>query len=342
MRIEFLSRADEAGWDAFVSAHAHGTFFHRLAYRDVVRDRMGHEPLYLVAKDDGAIVGALPLFLVGSPLLGRALVSVPYGVYGGAVARDAEVDLALHGAAKDAMAATGAKVVELRNQHVPAARLPESSLYFTFVRDLPADPEACLDLIPRKSRASTRHARDKYGMTFESGTQLLPAFYDLFARNKQKLGSPVFGQDWFEALCAAFGNDVMIHGVRHEGRLVAAVFSYVHRDLLMPYYSGAVPGTERLGSMNFMYWQLQREGVVRGLKRYDFGRSRAGTGAFQFKINMGFEASPLHYQYVLREGGQIPAVNPGNPKFAGVRDAWAKLPLWVVKRIGPRLMRYLP
>ena len=66
MRIEFLSRADEAGWDAFVSAHAHGTFFHRLAYRDVVRDRRGHEPLYLVAKDDGAIGGALPLFLVGS------------------------------------------------------------------------------------------------------------------------------------------------------------------------------------------------------------------------------------------------------------------------------------
>jgi hypothetical protein len=64
--------------------HAHGTFFHRLAYRDVVRDRMRHEPVYLVAKDDGVVVGALPLFLVGSPLLGRALVSVPYGVYGGA------------------------------------------------------------------------------------------------------------------------------------------------------------------------------------------------------------------------------------------------------------------
>lgn len=342
MKVELLARADEPAWDAFVRAHAHGTFFHRLAYRDVVRDRMRHEPVYLVAKDDGVVVGALPLFLVGSPLLGRALVSVPYGVYGGAVARDAAADAALHEGAKDVMAATGAKLVELRNQHAPTVALPESALYFTFVRDLPADPEACLELIPRKSRASTRHARDKYGMEFEAGTHLLSAFYDLFARNKQKLGSPVFGPDWFEALVAAFGDDVTLHGVRHEGRLVAAVFSFVHRDLLMPYYSGAVPGTERLGSMNFMYWQLQRAGVERGLRRYDFGRSRAGTGAFQFKVNMGFEPSGLHYQYVLREGGHIPAVNPGNPKFAGVRDAWAKLPLWVVKRVGPRLMRYLP
>ena len=66
MKVEFLARADEAAWDAFVRATPDATFFHRLAWRDVVRDRMGHEPLYLVAKDGEAIVGVLPMFLVGS------------------------------------------------------------------------------------------------------------------------------------------------------------------------------------------------------------------------------------------------------------------------------------
>jgi len=94
--------------------------------------------------------------------------------------------------------------------------------------------------------------------------------------------------------------------------------------------------------MNFMYWKLMEAAVARGLRRYDFGRSRVGTGAFSFKRNMGFEPVPLEYEYYLRGAAAIPSVNPSNPKYDRVKNLWRRLPVPLVKWFGPRLMKYLP
>ncbi len=340
--VRTLAAGEDGDWDAFVLAHPHGTFFHRTAWRDLVVRFFGHRPEYLVAEADAAFRGVLPLFEVRSPLLGRALISVPYAVYGGALADGGRGESALVDAARERADALDAKYVEFRCMHVPEVELARSNLYCTFLRDLPADVDECLAMIPRKSRAATRHARDRYGMELEEGPALLDAFYDLFVKNKRSLGSPVFSRAYFQDILDRFDRDAMVHGVRHEGRIIAAVISFVFRDTLMPYYSGAEPAAERLGSMNYMYWRLMEEAVKRGLRRYDFGRSRAGTGAAQFKKNMGFEPAPLCYDYILRGAAAIPSVNPSNPKFDVVKNVWSRLPVPLVKALGPRLMRYLP
>ena len=36
-----------------------------------------------------------------------------------------------------------------------------------------------------------------------------------------------------------------------------------------------------------------------GFKIFDYGRSKRGTGAFDFKMHWGFEPEPLHYEYFL-------------------------------------------
>ncbi|MBI4878934.1 MAG: GNAT family N-acetyltransferase [Planctomycetes bacterium] len=215
-------------------------------------------------------------------------------------------------------------------------------MYVTFLRDLPESAEDCLGMIPRKSRASTRHARDRHQMELVEGHACFDRFYELFVQNKRNLGSPVFARSFFARLLHLYGAEALIHGVRCQGRIVAGVLSFVFRDTLMPYYSGSEEAAERLGSMNFMYWKLMEAGVERGLKRFDFGRSRAGTGASTFKQNMGFEPAPLHYEYYLRRGAEIPSVNPSNPRFDGVKRLWRRLPLPLVRLLGPPLMKYLP
>ena len=57
---------------------------------------------------------------------------------------------------------------------------------------------------------------------------------------------------------------------------------------------------------------------------------------------MGFAPTPLTYQYVLRGDAEIPSVNPSNPKFDLVKSTWSKLPVPVVKWLGPQLMKGLP
>lgn len=342
MTARLLAQGEEAVHDAFVRAHPQGSPFHLTTWRDLVVAATRHRPHYLVAEQDGALSGVLPLFRVRSPLLGKALVSVPYGVYGGVLAVQDGAERDLLGAARELAEQGNEDYVELRQLTPTLGDLPCSDRYVTFIRDLPEDEDACLGMIPRKSRASTRHARDRHGMEHVVGLELLDDFYELFVRNKRSLGSPVFARSWFASILERFGDHALVTGVRYEGRIVAGVVSLLFGDTMMPYYSGAEPGMERLGAMNFMYWSLMCEAVRRGQKRFDFGRSRVETGAAAFKRNMGFEPTPLAYQYILRGGAEIPSVSPSNPKFDLVKSVWSRLPLPIVKWAGPRLMRYLP
>ena len=80
-----------------------------------------------------------------------------------------------------------------------------------------------------------------------------------------------------------------------------------------------------------------------GYRMFDFGRSREGTGAYNFKRHWGFEPVPLPYQYVLADGSQH-----AEPQSRRIRrctwrcEAWKRLPLPLTKVVGPRLTKYLP
>ena len=74
-----------------------------------------------------------------------------------------------------------------------------------------------------------------------------------------------------------------------------------------------------------MYWELMKAACERGLKTFDYGRSKVGTGAFSFKKNWGFEPSPLPYQFQLVRARELPNMSPTNPKYQYFINAWKRL-----------------
>jgi len=90
-----------------------------------------------------------------------------------------------------------------------------------------------------------------------------------------------------------------------------------------------------------MYWELTRRASERGLKVFDFGRSKKGTGSFDFKKNWGFEPQDLHYEYRLVKAPSVPEVNPLNPKYQLAIKAWQRMPLALANLIGPHIARNL-
>jgi hypothetical protein len=91
-----------------------------------------------------------------------------------------------------------------------------------------------------------------------------------------------------------------------------------------------------------MYWEVMRRAATdRGAAMFDFGRSKADTGAFAFKKNWGFEPEQLHYCYRLAPGATVPDNNPNNPKYRYFISAWKRLPLPVANVVGPHLVRGL-
>jgi hypothetical protein len=117
--------------------------------------------------------------------------------------------------------------------------------------------------------------------------------------------------------------------------------NFYFKDTVMPYYGGGSPLARRNGANDFLYWEVMRRAAERGYRRFDFGRSKAQTGAFAFKKNWGFEPQWLEYEYWLRDGAALPNKNPNNPRYRFLIEAWKRLPLPLANLLGPLLIRGL-
>jgi FemAB-related protein (PEP-CTERM system-associated) len=337
-----LDGALERRWADYLAAHPHATAFHELAWRDVLTSTFKHRPHYLVAETGGRVSGVLPVVEIDSVFFGTSMVSVPFGVYGGVLADDAAIAARLADAGRALARRRRARYVELRHLHDPGLDLPTNDLYVTFIADVPPTHDGCLDRIPRKARAEVRKALGKPGLTVDVGSRDVDEFHRLFALNKRDLGSPVFPRELFRRVMEVYNERCFILRVRYEGETVAAVLSLVFKDTVMPYYSGASDRARALAASNLLYYALMEHASDRGLKKFDFGRSRRDTGPFEFKKNQGFEPTPLKYQYLLENGGSPPALNPDNPKFGLARKVFRRLPMPLATRLGAYVSARLP
>jgi len=165
--------------------------------------------------------------------------------------------------------------------------------------------------------------------------------FAIYAESVRNLGTPVFAKRYFSALRETFGKDCDVLVVRDGGTPVSAVVNFYHGDTVLPYYGGGTRLARQNGANDFLYWEVMRRAAARGYRRFDFGRSKAGTGAFSFKKNWGFTPEWLEYEYHFLPGQSMPDKNPLNPKYSLMIQTWKKLPLPVANLIGPWLIRGL-
>lgn len=335
-----MTDQDIGAWDVFVLATDGGTFFHRAGWRKIFDDIFRLQSHFLIAERNGQIVGVLPLVHQKSFLFGNALIAAPFCVEGGTLTLDAEARSELDSAAIDLMEKTGASYIEYRSRRASRPGWhTKNDLYAMFSKAISADDNTNLLAIPRKQRAVVRKALGGSLVSeVDSNTDRLFRVYSESVRN---LGTPTFPKKYFAALQQTFGNDCDIVVILDGGEPVSAVMNFYFKDSVMPYYGGGTPAARRSGANDFLYWEVMRRAVLRGYRCFDFGRSKANTGAFAFKKNWGFEPQWPEYEYWLRPGAEIPSKNPTNPKYSFFIEAWKRLPLPLANALGPLLIRGL-
>jgi FemAB-related protein (PEP-CTERM system-associated) len=342
MTLEVQRLSDESiEWDAFVRSMPGGSPFHLLAWKRAVETSFGHRAHYLMAVGEHGIEGVLPLFEVRGLLGGRGLISVPYGVYGGICGRSEPARQLLLDHATGLARHVGAGYVELRHRAGQEMDLPTKSLYVNFSRPISGNDEENLAAIPRKQRRMTRQGL-KHGLRAEFGMQHLDAFYDVYARSVHTLGTPVFPRRLFTAISQEFQKECELLTIWKDERVVAGVLTLLYEGQALPYYGGALREAFPYAVNDFMYWELLCHVAHAGYRVFDFGRSREGTGPYNFKRHWGFEPQPLPYQYALLDGGSIPNVSPTNSKMRLAVEAWKRAPYQLTRLLGPALTRYLP
>jgi FemAB-related protein (PEP-CTERM system-associated) len=338
--IREIQPGDEERWDAFVESAPDATFFHLSAWKRVIETAFGHRTYYLIAERDQIVTGVLPLTLVKTRLFGRSLISNAFSVYGGPVATDLDSLQALEAAAVELKQKLGVPVLEFRSWAETRAHWPcRRDLYAGFRKPIDPSVDKNMRAIPRKQRAMVRKGVQN-GLKSELDDDV-DRLYRVYSESVRNLGTPVFSKRYFEILRTVFPTQSDIVTITSGGEAVASVLNFYFRDEVLPYYGGGTEHARRLAANDFMYWEVMRRACERGYRSFDFGRSKVGTGAYDFKRYWGFEPTPLAYQFHLAPGHDIPDLNPLNPKLRLFVALWKRLPLAVATRLGPPIVRGL-
>lgn len=337
--------AEVAQVEAFLVGHAEATPFHRPVWLKAVAKGTGNRALALVLEQAGAIAAYLPLNEVHSPIFGRVLASTGFAVDGGVLAGEGVDVRPIFAAVEELALRWSCPAVELRGGPLPENRAGwtvRDQSHCGFITQLAADDDAQLTAIPRKQRAEVRKAlANDLTVDVGNGPHDRDAHYAVYAESVRNLGTPVFPRPLFEAVLDGFGDDADILTVRHEGRPVASVLSLYHRGAVMPYWGGGTWDARRLRANDRMYYELMLHARRRGCTHFDFGRSKTGSGAYDFKRNWGFTPEPLSYAGWTAPGAAKRDADPTSKAHSRQIDIWKRLPLPVANFFGPYIARGL-
>ncbi len=339
--VDLRDGADLRRIEGFV-AETGASLFHRPAWLRGIAAGTGQRAAGIVAERLGTVTGWLPLTEVRSVLFGKALVSSGFGVGGGIVAEDDMAARMLAEAAQSHAVSGGFSGIELRGGPILEGWDVLSDKHCSFERPLAADDEAELLAIPRKARAEVRKGLAfRHRVTTGRGGKDLAAHYACYSESVRNLGTPVFPRQLFAAMLEAFPESSDILTVWMGDRPLASVLNFYHGGAVMPFWGGGVFAARAARANEVMYYELMLHARRRGMQRFDFGRSKTGSGPFAFKKNWGFEPAPLTYSAWTAPGAPPRNIDPTDASYSRKIGLWKKLPLPVANTLGPWIARGL-
>ncbi len=292
----------------------------------------------LAAMRDGRIVGVLPLVWQRSWLFGSQMASLPCFDTAGVLADDAEAQAALADRALEIASQARADVVVLR-QGEPLELSPHVRTDKALVRmRLESDSDALWHGLKSKVRNQVKNPRKKGLRVERGGAELLRPFFAVYSENMRDLGSPSHSARFFRAVCETFADEVTLYVVRFDGRAIGAGLTMANGDRLEIPWASSLRRYNRYCVNHLMYWEILADACRRGFRWFHFGRSSYDSGPFRFKMQWGAEAVPLYWYYLASSAEAAAKASSLQESYGwGVR-IWRRLPLWLARSIGPRIV----
>lgn len=345
VRIRAADLADPrecARIDDFVAGHPDAEPFHRPQWSAAVEQGCRQRSHYLLAETSaGSLVGCLPFTEVRSPLFGNSLVSVGFATGGGLLSEETGAAQRLAEEGWTLAERLGCPTIELKGGPVPEGWTAQSGVYAGFCKPLPEGDEAILKSIKRRHRAIRRAEPFNLEIRCGRGEFDRAALYRVYSESVRNLGSPVYPRGLIFSMLDGFGEDADILTVLKDGEPTASVLNLYFKGTVYAYWGGGTREARDCFANEVMYYEVMRHASRRGCNRFDFGRSKVGTGPYSFKMNWGFDPEPLVYSVRTADGAAPRSINPLDARYRLQVAAWQKLPLWMANRLGPVIARGL-
>ena len=315
------------------------------SWMNLVNAIYGYKIHRFAVTEDSHPLGALSLLEVKHPVFGHYLVTAPFGSYGGfAFESDVARDLLLEEASQLAKE-TKVEYVAIRSEdgesERPANWIQQPS-YFTYLIDLDHTPEEILKTFSSDHRNHVRKSMKK-GFTVRFGhLDLLDDIYEALSRSMHELGSPYHSKTYLRKMAELLG-DSLEFAVLYDshGKIAGGGVFIVQGDTIFNLHANILRFVRSNYAGEYLYWSVIERGIQKGLKIFDLGRSLVGSGNEVFKMKWAPQKKLLAYWHWLAPGTELPSLNQKNPKFQIAIAVWKRLPAFVVKPLGPYLVRGL-
>lgn len=346
IEITTATYADQQEWDSFVHSHPNASPYHLYAWGQAITQAYGHQHIYLIARQDGEVVGVLPLVLLKLSVLLNEIVALPFCDIGGClsinrgVERQLLTETVLYG--KQLKTRTIQLRGSLRNKSGPDATFTQiESDKVRMLLALPESSESLLTSFKSKLRSQVRKS-EKNGVVFRwAGEDGVDSFYSVFSSNMRDLGSPVHSKKLFQSIMLNYGDNARIGLTEFEGQCIGAgLILYTREQVSIPWAS-TLRQHNRLAPNMLLYWNCLKYAADNNKKTFDFGRSTRNEGTFRFKKQWGAQPVPLAWY----SSKSTPSVEKEEQTQSSGREmvaaVWKKLPLQVANSLGPQLRKYI-
>jgi FemAB-related protein (PEP-CTERM system-associated) len=348
MKIRMAVVADQSVWDEYVDGHKDASPYHRFAWILSVEQAYQHKNVSLLAFNEEKLVGVLPCIKMQRPFSKPSYCALPYCDLGHGLANDANILQALQNEALALLECEGGNIFDYRDSVNTSPSNELAGKKVRMVLSLPSGSEALMASFKSKLRSQIRKAQ-KNGLTYviaNNQTQI-DDFYQIFAINMRKLGSPVHSKKWFECLFNHYAQHSVLSVVYSNKVPVGAGMVLRTANKVAIPWASTVTKYNKLAPNMMLYWSLLEHVSDLGCTEFDFGRSTYDQGTYKFKRQWGAEPVPLAWSNLVPNlvpsQTTITESNTGNVKHIRtlVEKTWSSLPLGVTTRLGPKIRKHI-
>ncbi len=303
-------------------------------------------PFYrFVAEEQGQVSGVLTLMHVKHFMFGNYLTTAPFASYGGFAFSSPETREALLEKARALGQALNVDYVNVRfdaGQAIPPSSWIQHPIYCTYRAPLSPDSDAMLSSYSSDHRNHIRKSLKKGFQVKFGHLDLLDDAYEGIARSMHELGSPYHSKAYLHRMAESLGHalEFVVAYSSHNEIAGAGVFisqgsvvTNLHANILRQFRSDYAG--------EFLYWSVMTRYGAKGFSTFDIGRSLIGSGNETFKMKWKPQKQFLAYWYALKDGAVLPELNQKNPQFRFAIAVWKLLPDFVVRLLGPSLIKGL-
>jgi FemAB-related protein (PEP-CTERM system-associated) len=290
------------------------------------------------------ITGVLVLTHIKHPVFGNYLVTAPYSSYGGVALPDTAMATEILDGAGELANRLKAEYVNIRF-HDESGSLKaighwhNEPNYVTFKIDLAKDLDAIMMRYGSNHRNHIRKSLKKDLTILFGSTDLLDDAYEGLAKSMHELGSPYHQKSYLASMIEELGENVLLSVIYKNEKIAGAGVFIRQGDTIINLHANVLRQFRGDYAGEFFYWNLIAHFKTIGFSTFDLGRSLIGSGNDIFKTKWNPERIPLQYWYYLKPGQAIPSVNQKNPKFQIAIETWKRLPAFLVRWIGPYLIK---